>query len=692
MRAILRLAFSIAFLFLFASAYAQQDIERATRETDRLTSEEIGRKIIPPVKKPEKIKPIEVPLAEGETKFFVKLIKLYGNETFLEQEFSSIVSKYENKEATLSQLKILCKEIEREYLRKGVIAAVFVPPQELNQGIVVLRIVEAKMGNLQVADHNYFKKERINYYWRIPPGEALQYDELSKSIQLMNKNPDREVKATLAAGSKPETTDVILTPQTIFPVHPTFSYDTEGQPSTGKTRIGVGARHNNFLGLDDTLMGGYTFGRNFSGEYVYHSLPVSPNGLALIYGYSQSKDAPGKDLASSLIRSKANSVSASLNQDLYNKDQYLGSAFFGFDAKDKAVSTKIGLFSKDKLRIFSAGVNLLKRDFGSSTNFSPAVYQGVDALGATSKGNPYASRGAKSQFTKLKIDFQHKRSLPLGLQANLRFKSQLASEKLTSQEEYSLGGIDSVRGYPPDDYLADNAVNSSAELLIPAFFIPQSWQIPTDVNTLRQSTTFLVFADQGWGMRVGHSSTDKKSVNDVSAGLGVRFSFLDQALIRLEWGFPYGGGHPITEGGHSRFHVSIDIQGKVAEQLDKITKAIQENTGEKLAWRMLDAEMSLPDSPIRKKISDYLDQAKADFEKGNFEESKEYYQKAIDLGDSLYAQAKEYIENSFAQKKMLVDENTLALTYYKAGNFAKAKEIWQKVINEAKQVPLTFKF
>ena len=42
---------------------------------------------------------------------------------------------------------------------------------------------------------------------------------MSKSIQLMNKNADRDVSATLHAGKKPGTTDVLLDVKTRFPIH-----------------------------------------------------------------------------------------------------------------------------------------------------------------------------------------------------------------------------------------------------------------------------------------------------------------------------------------------------------------------------------------------------------------------------------------------------------------------------------------
>lgn len=561
-KGLLKSTLFISLLLITSPLYPQNTVEEATREADRLGREKIEEKLRETPKKGQiEIKPEKAPPKE-EQKFFIKKINLVGTESFPPEDFSPIIEKYENREVALSELDTLTKEIEREYLRRGVIAAVFLPPQEIKEGIVNLQVVEARMGELQIQKHKYFKKERLIHYWRIQQGEILHYDKISKSIQLMNKNPDRQVKASLFAGKKPGSTDILLTPQTTFPLHFTSTFDKEGSTSTGKSRIGLGFRHNNFLGLDDTLLSGYTFGKSFSGVYAYHSLPVGYNGASFIYGYNSTKAIPKKEFSSSNIYSTAQNISLSLHQDLYKKDEYLGELFLGFDAKDKTIKQSTGVTNRDKLRIFSVGGNFIRRGLGSTTYFSPEVSQGVDYFGATSKGNPLASRGAKSQFTKFNMGIQHKNILPLNLQAVLKLKSQYSTTKLMPQEEFSLGGIDSVRGYPSGDYLADNAGLANAELLIPSFFIPPTWKLPYNKESLKEQITAVAFLDYGWGERRGALPTEKKSVNLFSIGSGFRIKLFDQILLRLEWGFPLASNRSITEKGDSRFHFSADFQSK----------------------------------------------------------------------------------------------------------------------------------
>lgn len=695
LRRLVGVAFLCGCIFAFSSAYPQSDIERATRETDRFpTKEQIEEKLRPPLKeKTAEEKPIETVPSPAEERFFVRKIILSGCESFSPDVFAPLTQRYVDREVTLTELNNLAKEIEQQYLKLGVIAACFVPPQEIKDETVILQVVEAKMGELYVKKGPHYSSIRPRHYWKVYAGETLRYDKISKSINLMNKNPDRAVKVTLGAGQKPGTTDVLLTQNTNFPFHITGSFDNEGAPTTGKGRIGAGFRHNNFLGLDDTLLGGYSFGNYFEGTYFYHSVPVNYDGLSLLYGYSHSVSLPTKEYVAIRLKSEATTASVSLHQDLYDATgAYYGEVFAGFDAKDKTVKDMYEPVNRDRLRIFSLGANITDRGYGWALSISPEVEQGVGAFGSSPSDNSLASRGAKPDFTKFNLGLLYRKSLPLDMQLSLKAKGLAASKRLTPQEEYSLGGIDSVRGYPSGDYLADGAVNTSAELLIPSVFIPVGWQMPYASDTLRNQTTTVVFVDYGWGMRRGPSSTDKPQKNLLGVGAGFRFNVYDQALLRLEWGFPLAGNRPITEAGHSRFHFAVDFQEKMPEELARIRQAIEDGHIKRWAWQLVNEEFTRPDSAMARKLEHYMQLAEEALNAGRLDEARQLYQEVIVIGGSIYRQAEDYVRACIEQEKLLKEYNSLALANYKKGNFAQAKALWEKVISDAETKPLVIEF
>lgn len=627
-------------------AYAQPDASRATSEMDRFRSREMERKLqkIPPKTPEPTVK--EAPVVKDERKFFVKKIILVGCETFPPETFATLLAKYENREIGFSELANLAGEIGRDYLDRGIIAAVFAPPQDVVEQMVTLRVVEARMGEIVVQKHKYFDNKMLKKYWIVPPGEILQYGKLSKSLQMMNKNPDREVKAGLRAGKKPGTTDVYLTPDTRFPIHTIYSFDNDGVLTTGKYRNGFAIRDNNLLGVDDIGLGGFSLGQDFKGAYGYHNVPLGSRGTALIYGYSYSESTPKGDFTQYGMKSTAETYSGSIHQDIYWDNEYVGEIFSGFDAKDKLVNYQDGVLNKDRLRVMSFGGTYVKRSPDGVVYISPIFSQGLNAFGASSPTNPLASNSAASTFSKFNVDFSIRTALPFDMQENLKIRTQFAGEKLFPQEEFALGGIDSVRGYPASDYLADNAVLTNLEILIPAIFIPKDLRLPYDRRTLRDNVTMVTFMDWGYGNR----RVDEKSHNMIGIGGGLRFNIYDQAVVRLEWGVPIGD-RPITESYPVRFHFAIDFQDKLPEEIQRITTAMRLERIEKKTKKRVDQELTANDNSLKREIEGYRLAAEEASRKGDKAEAERLSAKAQEVYDALYNKTEEEVRAEMESKK-----------------------------------------
>jgi tetratricopeptide (TPR) repeat protein len=198
--------------------------------------------------------------------------------------------------------------------------------------------------------------------------------------------------------------------------------------------------------------------------------------------------------------------------------------------------------------------------------------------------------------------------------------------------------------------------------------------------------TSVVFVDYGYGDRRG----ERKVHHDISVGAGVRISVFDQAIVRLEWGFPVGD-RPITEGpNQGRFHLSVDFQDKFPEEFARIAKEVGEDRIKNIAWQLVDAELEQPESPIRKKMDDYLYMAESARQEGDLERSKECYEKISDMSKQLYKQAEDYVRTSMKHEDELKGYDLVARKYYKEGRKEYAKQLWQRAINEARPKPLVF--
>jgi hemolysin activation/secretion protein len=147
---------------------------------------------------------------------------------------------------------------------------------------------------------------------------------------------------------------------------------------------------------------------------------------------------------------------------------------------------------------------------------------GVDGLTSTINVEPPDSR-----FFAWQLQAQWVRLLAPDTPLVMRGSLQVADRPLFPVEQFTLGGLDSVRGYPQDFILTDNGVFASAEVRLPLLRIPQ-------ISGLLQLTPFVDFG-RGWNVS-GQFNPDPQTL--VGTGLGLRLQLSDWLTVRFEWGIP----------------------------------------------------------------------------------------------------------------------------------------------------------
>lgn len=549
--------YSFSLLCVLPSFAQQVDpaaIDRATREINQPKLDTLNDVIFPE----QRVKPTlpNINVHQGPV-FFIEEIVIDGIEHVPEEELWPIMEPYENREVYFGELLLLAKKLELAYLERGIIAACIVPPQDLIESIVAIEAVEAKMGRLRYEEHPHFYAERLSDMWIPESHKVLRYNELMKSLFLLNKNPDREVKSTLMKGEEPETTDIQLNVKTSNPFHITGSLDNEGAPATGTLRKGLGWRYNNLLGFDDHVIAGYSWGDHFDNMYFYHTVPVSKHGTSLVYGYSYSKSFPKKDVEELLLDARSRTISFGVHQDIFSDGKYRGTANVTLDVKNKSTSSILGTINKDSLRVLRMGGYFYLDGFGGVTTVEPKLSYGLDCCSATTDLG-ITSRGAKPGFTKFNLGIQHQRLIPGNLLAIMKLKGQISSNKLAPQEQFYLGGINSVRGYPSGDFSGDDAFLSNLELQYKLPLKYENLHIPFEEETLLKDMRIVGFYDHGWGNKSNHAGTEQDTANMVGVGGGLHLRFAKSSLLRMIWGFPIGD-EATSMATDSQFHFALDF-------------------------------------------------------------------------------------------------------------------------------------
>jgi len=155
--------------------------------------------------------------------------------------------------------------------------------------------------------------------------------------------------------------------------------------------------------------------------------------------------------------------------------------------------------------------------FVARSNFSV----GIDRFGAST-----LPTGADGQFFSWLGQLQWIRRLgDTDWQFFLRADTQLANDSLLGIEKFSIGGLDTVRGYRENCLVRDNGFVSSVELRIPLF----------QNNEKERSVLLVPFFDYGSSWNKGQDTPDPRSISSV--GIGLRGKVSNTINAELFYGY-----------------------------------------------------------------------------------------------------------------------------------------------------------
>ena len=108
----------------------------------------------------------------------------------------------------------------------------------------------------------------------------------------------------------------------------------------------------------------------------------------------------------------------------------------------------------------------------------------------------------------------------------VRSQLQLASDPLISTEQFSLGGVNTVRGYRQDALLTDNGFLAAAELRLPVLKFEK-------IDATLQFTPFIDFGT-GW-----NNDGEETEFNTLfGTGFGLLLQTPERFSARVDWGIP----------------------------------------------------------------------------------------------------------------------------------------------------------
>jgi hemolysin activation/secretion protein len=551
----------------FAQTRASQELsgEERRREMERQDME-LRKRIEEKKKAPEappQLAPTQPPI-ESLEKITPKRIDVTGITLLPEADIKAIVDPLENKEITIRDLQKAADMITDLYRQKGYITSrAYLPPQKITaEGVVEIRVLEGTMGNVDIRGNRYFKTKLLRNKITLKKGEPFNYNLLRQDLVKINEQPDRFCKTVLAPGKEPGTTDLTLEVKDNLPIHIGFDWDNFGSLYIGKQRYSVRLTDNNLLGFDDKLTFQYQMAQA-SRYYLKNIRYLVPVGQDLEVGAyaALSKVKLGKDLEDSDARGKSQLYGIFANQSLINKENFDMTLNLGFDYKDIKNYQLQAISSYDKLRVVKSGFDMDLTDNFGRTIFTYELDYGIpEFMGSLDSQDPQASRsGAGGKFIKNNLNLLRLQKMPFSSTLLWKSQIQLSPYILSAAEQFQLGGITNVRGYPPAEAVGDQGYSSTFEWSMPMYLMPRNINVPFTKTRIYDALRIITFYDWGNVRLRRPSATEEKNKTLRSAGCGMRFNLPQNLSVRLEVAWPLDNTPSDSDHAHTWVQVTKDF-------------------------------------------------------------------------------------------------------------------------------------
>ncbi len=422
--------------------------------------------------------------------------------------------------------------VERDYITSGA----FIPEQEIAEGIVEIQVVEGKLEDIQLTGNHRLNPNYVIRRLERAGASPLNSTQLLEGLQLLQLDPLIEtIDAELSAGVQPGTNLLELEIAEADPFQVEFTLDNDRSANVGTFRRGVQISHANLFGQGDGLSFGYTNTNGSDAIDLSYSYPVNPQNGRLIFNYGRTWSKVVNDPFDILnINSNSTYYELTFRQPIHQtpREEFAlsltasrqeseatldplntGEVPFPTRGSDEEGRTRISAlrFSQDWVKRSDRQVIAARSQFSL----------GLDALNSTIN-----SDAPDSKFFAWRGQTQFVRLLAPETLLLVRGDVQLATESLPSLEQISLGGRQTVRGYPQDLLLTDSGALASVEVRLPIYRAPE-------IDGLLQIAPFL---DLGIGWNLEGTNPSPNTL--AAVGVGLQWQHGDNFNARIDWGIP----------------------------------------------------------------------------------------------------------------------------------------------------------
>jgi hemolysin activation/secretion protein len=378
-------------------------------------------------------------------------------------DIAAITNKYQGRQVSINDLESMVAEFNAAYSARGYITArAVLPPQKVVSGVVRVQFVEARLGKVIVKNNQATKPayfvDRIGY----ESGDLIQLDEVNRALVRLNATNDEKVKALLRPGETFGTTDLVLEVQPVPRFNFALTGDDAGLVATGRQRAGASETVSSLFGYRDPLSIGVDWSDGMWSGFLSYNFPITDGDLRL-----------GPEVSYNTIRVRPSAVQKlplsggfydiglRLSRPLFAGERFLWNGYITPHFQESTLESKGFPISDIPVRAMELGTSLQLSDT-----------RGFFVINASTTGGDY-NAGRLDAFVKFDGSASRFQNLGKGFVAILRGQGQAKAadpEPLPPSQQFQIGGLSTVRGYPEGSFIGDTGYALSAEIDSPLPF------------------------------------------------------------------------------------------------------------------------------------------------------------------------------------------------------------------------------
>jgi len=438
-----------------------------------------------------------------------------------------------------------------------------IPPQDLSAGVLQLRVIEGKVGEIISKGNRWYGDPVYKRAIHLREGCPIDEPRLLNDVSILNRNPFHRTEVLFVQGSTEGTTNIELINQDRFPLRAYMGGDNTGTREIDRGRLFSGFDWGCSYGFEQILSYQYCASFNFSKfqSHTFRYFAILPwSHLLSLYGGFAT-------VVPNIPQFKSQGISGqgSLRYEIPLPnlfDHWLQQIQLGFDGK--STNNNLTFVGSGAFFVEKQTANLSQFVLGYQIGWEVLNHKlGLNTLFFYSPGRMLPNEedfqlqnfrtGASNQYLYAMSGITYVFKLPDRFSFLFQSRFQKSSRPLLASEQIAIGGYDTVRGFDERLYNGDNGVIGNFEFRTPDFPI---LHVCRD-RRIKDRFSAHLFFDCGYADLIQEIIEEPLHAFLSSTGAGIRYGIAEWFTARLDWGFKLHNVPSLGDTSIGKLHVGM---------------------------------------------------------------------------------------------------------------------------------------